>query len=136
MSPAAATNGSDRKAWLYPLALLGGTAVAWFLLLLGLDFLLTFTGTTVEFWTKLSGYSPSDLQQALGNLPEVVAAILGIAITVVSIVLQLSSTRYTPRVTEMFFLDRTNLLVMGFFVVATIPWPFLPYGRPLLRLLG
>ncbi len=120
MSPAAATNGSDRKAWLYPLALLGGTAVAWFLLLLGLDFLLTFTGTTVEFWTKLSGYSPSDLQQALGNLPEVVAAILGIAITVVSIVLQLSSTRYTPRVTEMFFLDRTNLLVMGFFVVATI----------------
>lgn len=29
-----------------------------------------------------------------------------------------------------------GLLVWLLFVVATIPWPFLPYGRPLLRLLG
>ena len=120
MEPVAARNHSQWRVWLYPLALLGGTAAAWFLLLLGLDYLLTFTGNGRAFWIQLTGYSPSDVQQALGSLPEVVAAILGIAITVVSIVLQLSSTRYTPRVTEMFFLDRTNLLVMGFFVVATI----------------
>ena len=94
--------------------------MAWFSLLLGLDYLLTFSGTGPAFWAQLTGYSPGDVQQALGSLPEVVAAILGIAITVVSIVLQLSATRYTPRVTEMFFLDRTNLMVMGFFVVATI----------------
>jgi len=56
----------------------------------------------------------------LGSLPEVVVAILGIAITVVSIVLQLSATRYTPRVTEMFFRDRTNLLVLSFFVITSI----------------
>ncbi len=29
-----------------------------------------------------------------------------------------------------------GLIVWFLFVVATIPWPFLPYGRPLLRLLG
>ena len=60
------------------------------------------------------------MQQTLGSLPSVVVAILGIAITVVSIILQLAATRYTPRVTEMFFRDRTNLAVMGFFVVASI----------------
>jgi uncharacterized membrane protein len=38
----------------------------------------------------------------------------------VSIVVQLASTRYTSRVADMFFRDRTNLVVMGFFVVACI----------------
>ena len=120
MTPAPSKAYSRVRIWLYPLVLLGGTAVVWFLVLLGLDYLLTFAGTSQQFWTRLSGYNAQDVQQALGNLPEVVAAILGISITVVSIVLQLSATRYTPRVTEMFFMDRTNLLVMGFFVVATI----------------
>jgi hypothetical protein len=46
--------------------------------------------------------------------------VLGIAITVVSIVVQLAATRYTSRVADMFFRDRTNLAVMGFFVVACI----------------
>ena len=45
---------------------------------------------------------------------------LGIAITVVSIVVQLAATRYTPRIAEMFFRDKKNLAIMGFFVVACI----------------
>ena len=60
------------------------------------------------------------LQNALGNMAQVVAAILGIVITVVSIVVQLAATRYTPRIADMFFRDRTNLAVLGFFVVACI----------------
>src|SRR5207302_6125368 len=60
------------------------------------------------------------LQNALGNMAQVVAAILGIVITVVSIVVQLAATRYTPRIADMFFRDRTNLGVLGFFVVACI----------------
>jgi hypothetical protein len=50
----------------------------------------------------------------------VIAAVLGIAITVVSIVVQLASTRYTSRVADLFFRDRINLGVMGFFVVACV----------------
>jgi hypothetical protein len=46
--------------------------------------------------------------------------VLGIAITVVSIVVQLAATRYTPRIAEMFFRDKKNLAIMGFFVVACI----------------
>ncbi len=60
------------------------------------------------------------MQNALGSLSQVIAAVLGIAITVVSIVVQLAATRYTSRVADMFFRDRINLGVMGFFVVACV----------------
>jgi hypothetical protein len=70
--------------------------------------------------SQLFHFDAETLQNALGNLAQVIAAVLGIAITVVSIVVQLAATRYTPRVADMFFRDRTNLLVMGFFVVACI----------------
>ena len=60
------------------------------------------------------------MQNALGSLSQVIAAVLGIAITVVSIVVQLAATRYTSRVADMFFRDRINLGVMGFFVVACL----------------
>ncbi len=55
------------------------------------------------------------LQNSLANLSQVVAAVLGIAITVVAIVVQLAATRYTPRVTDLFFRDGTNLAVLGLF---------------------
>jgi len=71
-------------------------------------------------FTQLTRFDPETLQNALGNLAQVIAAILGIAITVASIVVQLAATRYTSRVAEMFFRDRTNLAVMGFFVVACL----------------
>ncbi len=109
----------QRRAWIYPMLLLGGTALAWFAVLLLLQRLLSAPGEAA-FWHAISSYRTEDVQAALGNLPEVVVAILGIAITVVSIIVQLSATRYTPRVTEMFFRDRTNLLVLGFFVVTSI----------------
>ena len=110
-----------RRPWLMPLLLLGGTAAGWFFLLLGLDYLdQAAQGQGGAFFSLLTRLSPTDIQQALGNMPEVVVAILGVAITVISIILQLSATRYTPRVTEMFFLDRTNLIIIGFFVVASI----------------
>jgi hypothetical protein len=108
-----------RNAWLYPLAILGGMALAWFALLILLDYFVTFKGDR-NFWAVFSSYNAEEIRDALGNLPEVVVAILGIAITMVSFILQLAATRYTPRVTEMFFRDRTNLLVMGFFVVSSV----------------
>ncbi|HVR63953.1 MAG TPA: DUF2254 family protein [Polyangia bacterium] len=68
----------------------------------------------------LFDFDPATLQNALPNLAQIITAVLGIAITVVSIVVQLAANRYTPRVTEMFFRDRINLTVMGFFVVACV----------------
>jgi len=71
-------------------------------------------------WRLLVDLDPETLQNALGSLAQVVVAVLGIAITVVSIVVQLAATRYTPRIAEMFFRDKKNLAIMGFFVVACI----------------
>jgi hypothetical protein len=65
-------------------------------------------------------YDAETLQNALGNLAQTVAAVLGIVCTVVAIVVQLAATRYTPRVTDLFFKERTNFFVLGFFVVACV----------------
>ena len=71
-------------------------------------------------FAQLFDFDAETMQNALGSLSQVIAAVLGIAITVVSIVVQLAATRYTSRVADMFFRDRINLGVMGFFVVACL----------------
>ncbi len=58
----------------------------------------------------------TDAVSALGGM---VAGVLGIVISVVSIVVQLSAERYAG-VTSMFFRDRTNIAVMAFYVVACV----------------
>ncbi len=57
-----------------------------------------------------------DAVSALGGM---IAAVLGIVITVVSIVVQLSAERYTG-VTKMFLKDRTNVLILAFYVIACV----------------
>src|SRR5450432_2138611 len=77
---------------------------------------------------QLFDFDAETMQNAIGSLAQVIAAVLGIAITVVSIVVQLAANRYTSRVTDMFFRDRTNLAVMGFFVVACIEALWVTFG--------
>ncbi len=55
--------------------------------------------------------------ESISNAAEVVAAVLGIAITVVAIVVELAANRYTHRITELFVKEPVNGLVMGFFVL-------------------
>lgn len=64
-----------------------------------------------------------DIQQArntLGGLGEVMAAVLGLALTVSSIIVQLAATRFTPHITGLFFRARTNLVILGFFVTSSV----------------
>ena len=64
-----------------------------------------------------------DMEQArntLGGLGEVMAAVLGLALTVSSIIVQLAATRFTPHITSLFFRARTNLLILGFFVTSSV----------------
>src|SRR5439155_10055088 len=106
------------RTLLYPLLLLGGIALTVFLGFYLIDWAMVKPG--VNPLRLLFNFDVDTLQNALGNMAQVVAAILGIVITVVSIVLQLAATRYTPRIADMFFRDRTNLGVLAFFVVACI----------------
>jgi hypothetical protein len=64
-------------------------------------------------------FSDDHITDAVSQLGSVMAAVLGIVITVVSIVVQLSAERYTG-VTKMFFKDRTNVLVLAYYVVACV----------------
>ncbi|MCK9462919.1 MAG: DUF2254 domain-containing protein [Proteobacteria bacterium] len=57
---------------------------------------------------------------AFSNMPEVIAGVLGIAITVVAIIVELASNRYTSRITELFIASHVNQGVLGFFVVTCL----------------
>ncbi|HEX3697739.1 MAG TPA: DUF2254 family protein [Polyangia bacterium] len=119
--PAAKPSGLLRHP-LRTLALLAAFAVTLFLSFWLLDYFYTDVarhgsrGPVQLFFD----FDPGTLQNALPNLAQIITAVLGIAITVVSIVVQLAANRYTPRVAEMFFRDRISLTVMGFFVVACV----------------
>jgi hypothetical protein len=57
---------------------------------------------------------------AMGGFAEVVVAVLGVAITVVAILVELAANRYTPRITDLFVRDPVNITVLGGFVVTSV----------------
>ncbi len=80
-------------------------------------------GEAVTVRGLLQSLADQDIEQArntLGGLGEVMAAVLGLALTVSSIIVQLAATRFTPHITSLFFRARTNLLVLAFFVTSSV----------------
>ncbi len=63
---------------------------------------------------------PATLSGLLDNAGEIAAAVLAIAITVVAIVVELASNRYTHRTSELFLAERVNLAVMAFLVLTVL----------------
>src|SRR5688500_1635400 len=112
----ASTASRPRRRSLATLALLTAFAVAtfaavWLLVYVILD---TRTVGRVGALRQLFDFDAETMANALGSVAQVIAAVLGIAITVVSIVVQLAATRYTSRVADLFFRDKINVGVMGF----------------------
>ncbi len=64
-------------------------------------------------------FDPGSITDAVSSLGGMIAAVFGIVITVVSIIVQLSADRYTG-VARMFLRDRVNLTVLAFYVVAAV----------------
>jgi hypothetical protein len=64
-------------------------------------------------------YDPGSLANAIASLADVNAAVFGIVLTVVSIIVQLTADRYTG-VARMFMRDRINVLVPAYYVVACV----------------
>src|SRR5215471_761111 len=118
----AADAARARRNQLVTLAFLAAFAVTVFAALWLLDYFLVDASRRGSKGplAQLVDFDPETMQNALGSLAQVIAAVLGIAITVVAIVVQLAANRYTSRVADMFFRDRINLAVMGFFVVACV----------------
>ncbi|HZL21042.1 MAG TPA: DUF2254 family protein [Polyangia bacterium] len=121
--PPHAPRQRQRRRSLITLAALAGLAVSVFAALWLVDYFVVDVATAHHKegpFGQLFDFDALTMQNALGSLSQVIAAVLGIAITVVSIVVQLAATRYTSRVADLFFRDKINLGVMGFFVVACV----------------
>jgi hypothetical protein len=58
--------------------------------------------------------------EAVANSAEVIAGVLGIAATLVAIIVELAATRYNHRITDLFIREPLNLIVLSFFVITTL----------------
>ncbi len=116
---------SGFRLWIAPIAILGGIALAGFSLFYVVDAYATGgapgQGTGVE---RLFSFEPSLIADSLSGLAGMTAAVLGIVITVVSLLVQLTSERYTG-VARMFLRDRTNVAVVAYYVVTCVVGVFL-----------
>src|SRR3954469_12088399 len=104
------------------MALLGGIALVVFASLYTLDHLVTGGVSDPTPATGASRYvrfEPTLISDALSGLAGMTAAVLGIVITVVSLLVQLTSERYTG-VAQMFLRDRRNVVVMAYYVVTCV----------------
>lgn len=75
---------------------------------------------TIDRSSPLLALAAVGNQATFGGLAEVTVGVLGVAITVVSIIVELAATRYTPRITEVFLTDRTNQLVLSYYVLVAV----------------
>jgi len=112
-------SSDDRlRIWLLPLSILTGACLTVFVL---------------TYWADASSHpdpgrvldliirpNPEAAANTLANAGEIVAAVLAIALTVVAIIVELASNRYTHRVTELFVGEPVNFAVMGLFVVTAL----------------
>ena len=107
--------------WLVPIAILGGIALIGFAAFYLFDHNVT-GGNTHPHEPGASSYThfePGLIADAMAGLAGMTAAVLGIVITVVSLLVQLTSERYTG-VAQMFLRDRTNIFVMSYYVVTCV----------------
>ncbi len=103
------------RIWLLPFLILLGASLLVFLF----GFWIDSTGELAHL-KLLYHPNPEAAANTISNAGEVVAAVLAIAITVVAIIVELASNRYTHRITELFVGEPINFAVMGFFVVTAL----------------
>src|SRR5262245_66661845 len=101
--------------------MLVSVALTTFATLYAIDYFVTGgpSSTAAAKVTRYFFFDQDHITDAVSSLGGMVAGVLGIIISVVSIVVQLSAERYTG-VTAMFFRDKTNIAVMGFYVIACV----------------
>lgn len=104
------------RVWLQPLSALATASLGLLLFSWRLD---ARDGSPGIFYL-LTHFTQERAEQALSDVGQVVTSILGVAISVVAIIVELASNRYTHRITELFFRARVNFAVMGLFVLSGI----------------
>jgi hypothetical protein len=106
-----------RRRWMAPIIVLALLSLAVFAGFYLLDWVIEAPGKNPA--SLYADFEPATISDATGGLAGMMAAVLGIVITVVSIIVQLSAERYTG-VAQMFMRDRINISVMAYFVIACV----------------
>jgi hypothetical protein len=106
------------RIWLLPLSIVGGVGLTLFVLTYLID--AASSADPAHVLQLLTRPNPAAAANTLANAGEIVAAVLAIALTVVAIVVELASNRYTHRVTELFVTEPVNFVVMSLFVVTAL----------------
>lgn len=99
------------RRWVAQVAGLSAVAFTLFVLVYGAD-----PGNTLARYFDFEAELVADATSSLAGL---IAAVFGIVITVVSIIVQLSANRFSG-VTHLFLGDRVNLVVMAYYIVVCI----------------
>ncbi len=107
-----------RRRWLLPMATLATASLLVFAGFYVLDSFLA-PAAGVSPVRRYVNFDPNSITDAVSSLAGMMAAVFGIVITVVSIIVQLSADRYTG-VASMFLRDRVNLAVMGYYLIACV----------------
>lgn len=117
---------TEPRVWLYPLLLLTGAS----LLVLILGRVLDSGGRGGSFYSVADLFrgKTADPTELNANIAAIVTGILGVAISVVAIIVELASNRYTHRITGLFFRAPVNFGVLGIFVVSGIQGMWVAYG--------
>jgi len=113
------------KVWVIPLGILLSIALVGYL---GLGMFDLPSGTNYSFWDLTLATNPDSVTDATSHFVELLAAILGIMITVVAIVLQLAAQRYGTRLIDLFLDDRINRMYFSMMVCALLYSILLVYG--------
>ncbi len=108
-----------RRRWALPVLLLTSVALVVFWGFYSVDHFLSGPQGPGGPLSRYLRFDPVSITDAVSSLAGMIAAIFGIVITVVSIIVQLSAERYAG-VARMFLRDRTNLGVMAYYVVACV----------------
>src|SRR5262249_10840529 len=115
------TRGRRGRMWLYPVVTLATFSILVFAGFYTIDPFVT-GGAEKDASGPMSRYYHFDadhITDAVSALGGMIAAVLGIVVTVVSIIVQLSAERYTG-VARMFLRDKINLGVAAFYVIACV----------------
>ena len=109
------------RHWIAPVFTVAAAALVFFVAFYALDYVLT-GGALLSaggLWEHYTAFSPDLVSDALPALGMTLVAALGIVLTVVAIIVQLSSDRYTG-VALMFLRDPVNVGVMSCYIVASL----------------
>jgi hypothetical protein len=119
-----------KRRWMKPMLTLSFGSVAIFAVLYLIDHYVTGgagEATSQNPFARFFIFDSGSVGGPTGALAGLMAAILGLVITVVSIVVQLAAGRYSG-IAAMFLKDRTNLMVLGFYVTACIVGVWLSFA--------